>query len=59
MNDIKLGDTVEVMSYGKAIQGTVIELGKFTGNPIKMRRHDNNRVLAIIGTGNCRKVEGE
>lgn len=53
---IKLGDTVEVMSYGKAIRGTVIELGKVTGNPIKMQRFDTNRVLAIIGTGNCRKV---
>lgn len=59
MDDIKVGDTVECLSYGKLVRGTVVELGKWTGRPIKMRRHDNNRFHAIIGRDNCRKVEGE
>jgi hypothetical protein len=54
-DSIKLGDTVEVMSYGKAIRGTVTMIGHYTKKPSQMRRHDNGKLRAIMG-GNCRKV---
>lgn len=54
MDDIKQGDTVEVISYGKAIRGTVTMIGHFTRKPTQMRRHDNGKLRAIIG--DCQKV---
>jgi hypothetical protein len=56
MENIKIGDTVEMLFYGNLIRGTVVELGKWTGRPIKMRRHDNNKFHAILTRDNCRKV---
>jgi hypothetical protein len=54
MSDIKQGDTVEVISYGKPIRGTVTMIGHFTKKPTQMRRHDNGKLRAIIGE--CHKV---
>lgn len=54
MDDIKLGDTVEVMSYGVAIRGTVTMIGHYTKKPTQMQRFDNGKLRAIIG--DCRKV---
>jgi hypothetical protein len=54
MTAIKQGDTVEVISYGKPIRGTVTMIGHYTKKPTQMRRHDNGKLRAIIG--DCRKV---
>jgi hypothetical protein len=54
VNAIKQGDTVEVISYGKPIRGTVTMIGHYTRKPTQMRRHDNGKLRAIIG--DCRKV---
>lgn len=56
-DEINLGDSVEVTSYGQAIRGTVTQIGRYTGKPSQMLRWDNNKLRAIVPPGNCRKVD--
>lgn len=43
-----IGAKVHVLSYGKAICGTVTQIGHYTGKPSQMRRADTGQLRAII-----------
>ena len=54
----RIGDTIEITSWGSAISGTITQIGHYTGKPSQMRRHDTGQLRAIMPQTEVRKIEG-
>ena len=55
---LKLGDRIEVTSYGRAVRGTVTMIGHYTGKVTQMRRDDTGQLRAILPQTPIRLVHG-